>query len=164
MTALSLIAHSWVGMATARFAGEHAALVDRLVLFAPIARREAQRYSSRPDGPAWRIVSIEDQWARFVEDVPADEPPCSRAFTSRIGRGATSATTRGAEPAIRRGCKRPPARSSRFCALGAANSRTSRPCPRAHRNRARRLGQADHRRGRALVVRCVQSLMRGGTS
>jgi pimeloyl-ACP methyl ester carboxylesterase len=75
LTALSLIAHSWGGMVAARFAGEHPALVDRLVLFAPIARRKAQRHTSRPDGPAWRLVSIEDQWARFVEDVPADEPP-----------------------------------------------------------------------------------------
>src|ERR1019366_5851832 len=54
---------------------ERPALVDRLVLFAPIARRDPSRYSPRPNGPAWRVVSVEDQWARFVEDVQPDEPP-----------------------------------------------------------------------------------------
>lgn len=73
--ALSLVAHSWGAMVAARFAGDHPALVDRLVLFAPIVRREARRYFARPDGPAWRLVGIEEQWARFIEDVPADEPP-----------------------------------------------------------------------------------------
>jgi pimeloyl-ACP methyl ester carboxylesterase len=75
LASLSLIAHSWGSMAAGRFATERPALVDRLVLFAPIARRDASRYSPRPDGPAWRVISVEDQWARFVEDVPPDEPP-----------------------------------------------------------------------------------------
>jgi len=75
MTSLSLIAHSWGSMVAGRFAGDHPAMVDRLVLFAPIAKRDPSRYSPRPNGPAWRIVSVEDQWARFVEDVPPDEPP-----------------------------------------------------------------------------------------
>jgi pimeloyl-ACP methyl ester carboxylesterase len=75
LTSLSLIAHSWGSMVAGRFAGDHPALVDRLVLFAPIARRDPPRYSPRPNGPAWRLVSVEDQWARFVEDVPPDEPP-----------------------------------------------------------------------------------------
>lgn len=75
LTSLSLIAHSWGSMVAGRFAGDHPALVDRLVLFAPIARRNPLRYSSRPNGPAWRVISIEDQWARFIEDVPPDEPP-----------------------------------------------------------------------------------------
>jgi pimeloyl-ACP methyl ester carboxylesterase len=74
-SSLSLIAHSWGSMAAGRFAGEHPALVDRLVLFAPIARREPPHAAPRPDGPAWRIVSAEDQWARFVEDVPPGEAP-----------------------------------------------------------------------------------------
>ena len=75
LVSLSFIAHSWGSMAVGRFAGEHPTLVDRIVLFAPIARREPRRDALRPDGPAWRIVSIEDQWARFVEDVPPGEPP-----------------------------------------------------------------------------------------
>jgi pimeloyl-ACP methyl ester carboxylesterase len=75
LNSLSLIAHSWGSMAAGRFAGDHPALVDRLVLFAPIARRDPVRYSLRPNGPAWRVVSVEEQWARFVEDVPHDEAP-----------------------------------------------------------------------------------------
>jgi pimeloyl-ACP methyl ester carboxylesterase len=72
---LSLIAHSWGSMAAGRFCGAHSALVDRLVLFAPIARREPRRYETPATFPAWRIVTPEDQWNRFVEDVPAHEPP-----------------------------------------------------------------------------------------
>ncbi len=72
---LSLLAHSWGCMVAGRFAGRHPTLVDRLALFAPIARRDGPRYAQRPDGPAWRVITAENQWARFVEDVPADAPP-----------------------------------------------------------------------------------------
>jgi pimeloyl-ACP methyl ester carboxylesterase len=75
LTSLSLIAHSWGSMVAGRFAGEQPGTIDRLALFAPIARREPQGPSPRPDGPAWRVVSIADQWARFREDVPQHEPP-----------------------------------------------------------------------------------------
>ena len=75
LTSLSLIAHSWGSMVAGRLAGDHPALIDRLVLFAPIARRDPPRYTCRPNGPAWRIVTVEEQWARFVEDVPPEEPP-----------------------------------------------------------------------------------------
>jgi pimeloyl-ACP methyl ester carboxylesterase len=72
---LSIIAHSWGSMPACLFASEHPTLIERIVLFAPIARREPTRYLPRPTGPAWRLVSVEDQWARFVEDVPQEEPP-----------------------------------------------------------------------------------------
>lgn len=72
---LSLISHSWGSMPASLVAGRHPALIDRLVLFAPIARHEARRYEQPPTFPAWRIVTPEDQWKRFVEDVPAHEPP-----------------------------------------------------------------------------------------
>jgi pimeloyl-ACP methyl ester carboxylesterase len=76
---LSLITHSWGSMPAALFAGRHPALVDRLVLFAPIARRGPRRYEMPPKFPAWRIVTVEDQWKRFVEDVPPRaEPVLSR--------------------------------------------------------------------------------------
>jgi len=75
LSSLSLITHSWGSMAAGLFAGAHPTLVDRLVLFAPIARRDPRRYALHPDGPAWRIVSAEDQWARFVEDLPPNEAP-----------------------------------------------------------------------------------------
>ena len=68
---ISIIAHSWGSMATGLFAGRRPELIDRLVFFAPIAKRleqsEAQRF------PAWRLVSLEEQWRRFTEDVPAGE-------------------------------------------------------------------------------------------
>ena len=73
--ALSMISHSWGSMPAGRFAGAHPSLVDRWVLFAPIARREPSIDGPYPSGPAWRMISAEDQWKRFVEDVPADEPP-----------------------------------------------------------------------------------------
>src|SRR5690349_9994433 len=69
---LSLISHSWGSMPACRFAGEHPALLDRLVLFAPISRRP-RRYEAPPAFPAWRIVTVEDQWNRFIEDVPPHE-------------------------------------------------------------------------------------------
>jgi len=72
---LSLISHSWGSMPACRFAAAHQALVDRLVLFAPIAKRGPRRYESPAKFSAWRIVTLEDQWNRFVEDVPAHEPP-----------------------------------------------------------------------------------------
>ena len=72
---LSIISHSWGSMPAARFAAAHPALVDRLVLFGPIARRTPRRYETAPKFPGWRIVTLEDQWNRFIEDVPAHEPP-----------------------------------------------------------------------------------------
>ena len=53
----------------------HPALIDRLVMFGPIGRRGPRRYESAPSFPAWRIVTVEDQWNRFIEDVPQHEPP-----------------------------------------------------------------------------------------
>src|SRR5262249_20900970 len=72
---LPLIAHSWGTLPAGRFAGGHPDLVDRLVLFGPIARRTPPGSERPPTAPAWRIVTLADQWARFIEDVPADQPP-----------------------------------------------------------------------------------------
>jgi pimeloyl-ACP methyl ester carboxylesterase len=72
---LSLISHSWGSMPLGLFAGNHSALIDRLALFGPIAQRGPRRYESPPKFPAWRMVTVEDQWNRFIEDVPANEPP-----------------------------------------------------------------------------------------
>lgn len=73
-TSLSLLAHSWGAMVAGRFAGAHRELVDRLALFAPIVRRDGPPGASRATGPAWRVITAEDQWTRFIEDVPAHEP------------------------------------------------------------------------------------------
>jgi pimeloyl-ACP methyl ester carboxylesterase len=72
---LSMISHSWGSMPVGRLAVAHPTLFDRWVLFGPIARREPPRYTPLPAGPAWRMITVEDQWNRFVEDVPANEPP-----------------------------------------------------------------------------------------
>jgi pimeloyl-ACP methyl ester carboxylesterase len=72
---LSIISHSWGSIPTCLMAGEHPTLVERIVLFAPIARRHPRRYEKPPSAPAWRFVSLEDQWTRFVEDQPRNEPP-----------------------------------------------------------------------------------------
>ncbi|MEH2540119.1 MULTISPECIES: alpha/beta hydrolase [unclassified Bradyrhizobium] len=72
---VSIISHSWGSMPASIFAAAHPALIDRLVLFAPIARRAPRRYETPPAFPAWRIVTSEDQWNRFIEDVPAHEQP-----------------------------------------------------------------------------------------
>ncbi|HEX5327979.1 MAG TPA: alpha/beta fold hydrolase [Acetobacteraceae bacterium] len=67
---ISLIAHSWGTIVAGRFAGQCPELVDRLVLFGPIA----QRRGGQPVRlPAWRLVSLDDQHARFVADVPKGE-------------------------------------------------------------------------------------------
>jgi pimeloyl-ACP methyl ester carboxylesterase len=72
---VSLISHSWGSMPAGLFAGAHAALVDRWAMFAPIARRGPRRYEAPPAFPGWRVVTLEDQWKPFVEDVPVGEPP-----------------------------------------------------------------------------------------
>ncbi len=69
---VSIVAHSWGTIATGRFAGRCPELVDRLVFFGPITWRpktaEPQRF------PAWRPVSLKDQWDRFTAEVPKGEP------------------------------------------------------------------------------------------
>lgn len=74
---ISLIAHSWGTMVAGDFAGRCPDLVDRLVLFGAIAVRPAGSEPGRLPArlPAWRLISLQDQWNRFVEDVPPDEAP-----------------------------------------------------------------------------------------
>jgi len=69
---LSLLAHSWGTIPAARFAGRFPELLERLVLFAPIVRR-----AGGPPPPAlsaWRSITLEEQWQRFVRDTPLGEP------------------------------------------------------------------------------------------
>lgn len=72
---ISIIAHSAGTIATGRFANRRPDLIERLVFFAPICRRERQGGSESEDLPAWRLVSTQDQWDRFVQDVPLGETP-----------------------------------------------------------------------------------------
>ena len=68
---LSLLAHSWGSIVAGEFAGRCPELVDRMVWFGPIARREPKGERIRSSG--WRLVSLTDQWDRFVADVPEGE-------------------------------------------------------------------------------------------
>jgi pimeloyl-ACP methyl ester carboxylesterase len=70
---VSLLAHSWGSIVAGEFAGRRPELVDRMVFFGPIARRQPK--GERQHLPGWRLVSVKDQWDRFVADVPAGEAP-----------------------------------------------------------------------------------------
>ncbi len=70
---VSLIAHSWGSMVAGHFAGRCPELVERIVTFGAIARRASG--GERQHLPAWRLISLQDQWTRFVADAPAGEPP-----------------------------------------------------------------------------------------
>jgi pimeloyl-ACP methyl ester carboxylesterase len=74
----SLVAHSWGSMPAARAAIAEPDGVDRLVLFAPIARRTTG--AAPATLPAWNDVTAEAQHARFVADVPNGHPPVLVAF------------------------------------------------------------------------------------
>jgi pimeloyl-ACP methyl ester carboxylesterase len=69
---ISIMAHSWGTMAAGLFAGRCPELIERLVFFAPIVWRQKQ---AEPQiYPAWRCVSLKEQWERFTQDVPSGEP------------------------------------------------------------------------------------------
>lgn len=70
---VSLIAHSWGTIVAGRFAGRCPELVDRMVFFGAITWRPP--HTEPPRLPGWRLISVKDQWDRFVADVPAGEPP-----------------------------------------------------------------------------------------
>jgi pimeloyl-ACP methyl ester carboxylesterase len=70
---VSLIAHSWGSIVAGELAGRCPELIERLVFFGPIARRDAQGERQRLTG--WRVVSLQDQWERFVADVPIGAAP-----------------------------------------------------------------------------------------
>jgi len=68
---ISIIAHSWGTIATGRFAGNCPDLVERLVFFGPITWR--RKKVEQQSFPAWRLVSLKDQWDRFTAEVPSGE-------------------------------------------------------------------------------------------
>jgi pimeloyl-ACP methyl ester carboxylesterase len=70
-----IIAHSWGTIAAAKFAGEHPDGVDRLVLFGPIVQRQTTGLPLPEQIGAWRFLTVAEQLARFVEDVPPDHAP-----------------------------------------------------------------------------------------
>jgi len=68
---ISLIAHSWGSIVSGRFAGRCPELIERMVFFGPIAWRRRREEAKRL--PGWRLISLKDQWDRFVADVPTGE-------------------------------------------------------------------------------------------
>lgn len=70
---LSIVAHSWGSIVAGHFAGRCPELVERMVFFGPIARRPRQENPRRL--PAWRLISVQDQWDRFTADVPPGQAP-----------------------------------------------------------------------------------------
>ncbi|MDR3534231.1 MAG: alpha/beta hydrolase [Rhodopila sp.] len=70
---LMIIAHSWGTMVSGHFAGRCPELIQRMVFFGPIAQRSP--VTETPKLPAWRLISLNDQWNRFTADVPPGEPP-----------------------------------------------------------------------------------------
>jgi pimeloyl-ACP methyl ester carboxylesterase len=72
---LHLIAHSWGTQPVALFASRNPTRIDRLVLFGPILRRELPNLPNPETVQAYRFWTLDEQWNRFVEDVPKDRPP-----------------------------------------------------------------------------------------
>jgi pimeloyl-ACP methyl ester carboxylesterase len=72
---LAFVTHSWGSMPAGLFAARHPTLVDRIAMFAPLGCRQGPRYVPRPTAAAWKLVTNEEQYKRFVEDVPPGEPP-----------------------------------------------------------------------------------------
>ena len=70
---ISIVAHSWGTIVSGLLAGRCPDLVDRLVFFGAIAWRPRTKEPARL--PAWRLISLQDQWDRFTETVPENATP-----------------------------------------------------------------------------------------
>ena len=71
---VSLVAHSWGSMPAGLYATRHPERVARLCLFGPIAERRLKMPEANAAG-AWRLVTLAEQLARFIEDVPPGHAP-----------------------------------------------------------------------------------------
>lgn len=76
---VSLVAHSWGTIAAGRYAAEHREEVDRIALFGPIVTRAPTAPATQPAPapmlPPYRLLSVWEQYRRFIEDVPRGRPP-----------------------------------------------------------------------------------------
>ncbi len=68
---MSIIAHSWGTIPAGRFAGDFPGIIDRLILFGPIARRDRPRDNELI--PDTRLITCREQYDRFTDDVPDGE-------------------------------------------------------------------------------------------
>lgn len=71
---IAIIAHSWGTIAAGSFATSRPQHVERLCFFGPIARRETATALDPLVVGRWRLLTVADQHARFVEDLPAGHP------------------------------------------------------------------------------------------
>lgn len=77
---VSIVAHSRGTIPTGLFATRRPDLIERLVMFGPLARRNLKimPYGLPADSSQlspWRFVTAKEQYMRFIEDVPAGSPP-----------------------------------------------------------------------------------------
>lgn len=73
---IALLAHSWGTLVAASYAGLHPERLSRLILFGPIVQRSmGASLGDTARVPAWHLVNMWQQYRRFIEDVPKDEPP-----------------------------------------------------------------------------------------
>ena len=146
---VSLVAHSWGSMPAACAAVAEPDAVDRLVLFAPIARRTGAEPASLP---AWIDVTNAAQHARFVEDVPEGHPPVLLAFD----RWAPAYLASDPVPpdGRRPPCAFPTGRVPTMSMPGRGGLPGTRRTHAAAADRAQGLGFALHRRGRRHAARC----------
>lgn len=70
---IAIVAHSWGTIPAALFATRNPHSVAKLSMFGPILQREGK--SQLAPQERWRLVTVEQQRARFVADVPQDHPP-----------------------------------------------------------------------------------------
>ena len=67
-----LIAHSWGTLAALRCTPAFADALASLTLFGPVVQRDDS--SEQASAPAWRTLTIWEQYRRFIADVPRGEP------------------------------------------------------------------------------------------
>jgi len=70
-----LIAHSWGTIAAGLYATLYPERVAALCMFGPVVARRMPDIPEPESVGAWRTVTIEQQLARFAEDVPPGHPP-----------------------------------------------------------------------------------------
>jgi pimeloyl-ACP methyl ester carboxylesterase len=71
-SSVAIVAHSWGTIPAALFTAQNPQAVSALCLFGPILRRHGNTEAPREK---FRMVTVEQQLARFIADVPPDHAP-----------------------------------------------------------------------------------------
>lgn len=72
-SSIAIVAHSWGTIPAALFAAQNPRAVNILCLFGPVLRRDGKAEALPRE--KYRLVTIEQQLARFAAEVPPDHPP-----------------------------------------------------------------------------------------